>query len=213
MESPIQTDFRGQKLAKFPLMQQVVVSWCYDNPKISDYEISKRLFDRYEFKFSSPSVKSWRENFLPELLKKIRLDIPQIDSSIPQEEYTYIDYIKMYQALLTNVEDGMKVVSEARQHRFKVADGKTTYLDQQLEKSYQDYIRIKTDLYEKLLKYVPKDSPWKIAEEAIKECAMAIVLSLRDLINDPTYQHRIAVLQEELAKVESKLRDKYFITI
>lgn len=211
-EPHIQSNFRGQKLTKYPTIQQQVVGWIHDNPKISDYEISKKLNEKFGFEFSSPSVKSWRENFLPELLKNIK---DSVSSPAPKlhEEHTYIDYVKKYQALLEDVNAAMKDVSETRKNRIKSSDGKTTYIDQQLERTYQDYIKIKTDLYEKLLKYVPKDSPWKIAEEVIRECSIGAVLALSDLLEDPKYDHRIARLKEEFTKIEVKLRDKYFISL
>lgn len=160
----------GTKITNNKEIENQIILWIQNEPKISDYKISKQLDEKFNIKISQPTIKRWKLNFYKDTEKKLEeekndliganqnLDIKEIDIKY--------EHLKNIIQQLDDLKERKDIIKKNLQDNVKEKDGvKTPIIDTFKESIYQKYIDLIISLEDKILKYTSGTNPYLMLRE------------------------------------------------
>lgn len=224
---PRPSELHGSKLHDNKEVEELVIKWILDEPKITDYEISQRLNSETSFSFSPPTVASWRNNFfMPE-----RQKFNDEAFNLIEESKKAIQDFEEKEILGDNLDDELKEIKKT-----DLASGLVKYLgivnkridelsknidsnkdkedkfnfNSKQEEVLRDYLQIAVGINEKLLKHASETSPGEIISDSLQQVVTQIFYCFPvSVVTKPFYEK----FKTNLKSVEKLLQNKYILKI
>lgn len=191
----------GNKLTKNPELEKTVIKWIEEDKDISDYEISKRLKDRYNFKITSPTISSWKKNYFNNAKKKFEVKLTEKDKEIFKTVDFKYNCLNSLTVDLKKIEKRISVLDTVLKSKQKTdKDGnKIPYIDSYLESMYKEYTKLVVEIKEKLIKYSDNQSPFDIVSAIINQ-TLEEILTIMKMSN---------VKEDGMNRLKNYFRDLY----
>ena len=169
-------DNNGKKLAEHPNIENEVIGWLVENPKLSNYAIVTKLKEKFDFKITAPSIKNWKNNFFKKFLEvKKKLETDAGVSNIDFDRFTCLrDYQKDLDSL---IDRRSKIEQYLKTREVKSSDNKDAfYFNAQAEYMYRDYTNQILVVRDKFLKHLGEISPYSIFQEIMEDVVKNVLV-------------------------------------
>jgi len=181
----------GSKISEDKNLENQLVIWIQTEPNITDYEISKRLLDRFNVKISQPTIKKWRINFYKESSKEFDKKKEEIIATDTVEIDIKYDQLKNLLVLLDNLHERKNVIKKVLDEKSFIDENgnRKDRIDTFIESIYKDYINSIINLEDKILKYTAGANPFFIVREVIEKLTkFVLVLFMHYKVSDEDIQ-------------------------
>lgn len=209
----------GAKLNKYPEQRQKVIEWIFQEPSITDYEITKRLKEEEKFDIARPSITSWRRNHLPSLLEEYTknqgtFEKTNITAKIEMKMnnlQTINTFIDEFQARRKELQ---KILPKYEYK--KVKDDKTGIEEKIMyvgvgaidtEDRYNTNTRIIVDLMHERDKIIGAFNAFDVAMETSQAVLKMFSEHFKDWLNKDAPEYKVFL--KALKEYENRLKDRY----
>jgi hypothetical protein len=163
----------GSKITENKNIENQIVLWIEQDNDISDYEINKRLKEKFSVKISQPTIKKWRVNFYKELKNN---NVVVVNSDIKELDLKHEQLHNLLNLLKDFNERKVVIKGVLDEKTFTNKDGKVVArIDTFIEGLYKDYLNSIINLEDKILKYTSGANPFSIAREVMEKITKYIL--------------------------------------
>ncbi len=203
-------ELHGAKLENDPSAKKIAEDLLFENPRITDSEISNRL-GALGFIITPPSVGSWKKNyFLPsrEKIVKESKKINVVDQPIKEEPDAKIKKLDLAQELVDTL-DLIKSRIEVIKATIEVDKNKPNpILNTKNEELLRDYIGSLVSTNEKLSKYATDSTPKEIIQDIMKNVVEQVLTCFPPVEGN---KKQIERFKTNLATLEKHFENKYVL--
>lgn len=167
----------GHKISENKNIENQIVSWIQLDNDITDYEINKRLKEKFNFKISQPTIKSWRVNYYNENSNKLSVLNNEINTKDLDLKHEQLNNLL---DLLKDFHERKNIIKKVLESKtFVDKDGNVTpRIDTFIEGLYKDYLNSIINLEDKILKYTAGANPFFIAKEVMEKITKYVLILL-----------------------------------
>jgi len=202
---------QGQKIHKHERIRNNVFKWIIEEPSITDYSISMKLKDEFNFKASQPSVASWRANYFPQMLADHEKSVQELSKPVAEKIDLKLMSIVTLNKYIEDFSKRLEMLAMILPDYHVDPNSQTTGVryvsgnEVELEERYQTNAKFVVDLIKERDKLVGGWTPYDVALDTAQKITEMVALYLKVDAQSEEYK----AFKEALLQLDSSLKERY----